>query len=89
MSPLLRLRTRQRSGVIPAHAAFIHDRSGKNCLYTQLNCYMFGRSQIWTISCVLLGAFRKIAKCDNQFRNVCLSVRMQQLDSHWNDFQEI
>jgi hypothetical protein len=31
----------------------------------------------------------KIAKSDYFLRNVCLSVSMQQLGSHWTDFHEI
>jgi hypothetical protein len=33
--------------------------------------------------------FRKIAQNDYQLRHVCLSVRMEQLVSHWTDFHEI
>jgi hypothetical protein len=32
---------------------------------------------------------RKIAKSDYQLRYVCLSVHMEQLDSHLTDFHEI
>ena len=36
--------------------------------------------------------FRRVCKIttgDCSFLHVCLSVRMQQLDSHWTDFREI
>jgi hypothetical protein len=42
--------------------------------------------------CLLLCSFRrvrKIAKSDYNLRYVCLSVRMEQLGSHWTDFHEI
>jgi hypothetical protein len=32
---------------------------------------------------------RKIAKGYSYIRHVCLSVRMEQLGSHWTDFHEI
>jgi hypothetical protein len=32
---------------------------------------------------------RKIAENDCSLRHVCVSVRMEQLGSHWTDFQEI
>ena len=32
---------------------------------------------------------RKISKRDNQLRHVCLSIRLEQLGSHWTDFREI
>jgi hypothetical protein len=32
---------------------------------------------------------RKIAKSDYQLRHVCLFVRMQQIGSHWTDFNDI
>jgi hypothetical protein len=32
---------------------------------------------------------RKIAKSDCYLRRVCLSVRIEQLGSHWTDFHEI
>jgi len=32
---------------------------------------------------------REIAKSDDQFRHVCLSVGMEQLGSYWTDFHEI
>jgi hypothetical protein len=32
---------------------------------------------------------REIAKGDYQLRHFCLSVRMEQLGSHWTDFHEI
>ena len=34
-------------------------------------------------------AIPKIANCDYYIRNVCLSVRMEQLGSQWTDFNEI
>ena len=32
--------------------------------------------------------FRKISKSDYYLRHVCLSVRIEQLNSHWTDFHE-
>jgi hypothetical protein len=36
-----------------------------------------------------LGAFRKIAKSDFEFRHVGPPVHMEQLGSHWTDFHKI
>jgi hypothetical protein len=36
-----------------------------------------------------LDAFRKIVKSDCYLHHVCLSVRMEQLDSRWTDFHNI
>jgi hypothetical protein len=35
-----------------------------------------------------LGAFPKVRKSTISFMSVCLSVRMEQLGSHWTDFDE-
>jgi len=37
---------------------------------------------------VLVGAFAKFRK-STMFRNVCLSVHMEQLSSHWTNFNEV
>jgi hypothetical protein len=37
----------------------------------------------------LLGAFTKFAKSNDYLRHVRLSVRVEQLVSHWTDFHEI
>jgi hypothetical protein len=37
----------------------------------------------------VLGRFRKISKKDSFVMSVHLSVRVQQLHSHWTDFHEI
>jgi hypothetical protein len=37
---------------------------------------------------MFLGAFRKIAKSDYLLRHARLSVRIEQLGSHWTDFDK-
>jgi len=40
--------------------------------------------------CVCLGAFAKLLKAANSFvMSIRLTVRMEQLGSHWTDFHEI
>jgi len=41
------------------------------------------------LSLVLLGALAKLRKETVRFMSVRLSVRMEQLGSHWTDFYEI
>ena len=36
-----------------------------------------------------LHAFAKLQKSDYWLRHMCLSVRMEQIDSHWMDFHDI
>jgi hypothetical protein len=39
---------------------------------------------------IFLGAFAKLPKATISFlKSLCLSVRMEQLGSHWTDFHEI
>jgi hypothetical protein len=39
---------------------------------------------------LILGAFAKLRKATISFvMSVCLSVRVEQFDSHWTDFSEI
>jgi len=36
-----------------------------------------------------IGLMRRIAKSEDWLRRACLSVRQEQLGSHWTDFHEI
>jgi type I site-specific restriction-modification system R (restriction) subunit len=50
---------------------------------------VFGKKQRGNIVS-FLGAFAKLRKATNSFAmSASLSIRMEQLDSHWTDFHEI
>ena len=46
-------------------------------------------SGVLIIDPAVFKCFRKMQKSDYQLRHVRLSVRMEQLGSHWPDFHEI
>jgi hypothetical protein len=46
------------------------------------------RAALGTAGISILGAFAKLRKATFSFV-ICLSVRMEQLGSHWTDFHEI
>ena len=48
-----------------------------------------GMRRSWSDTDVIVRRVRKIAESDYSLRNVCPSVHMEQLGSHWTYFHEI
>jgi hypothetical protein len=57
-------------------------------MFVSLRDLIVSKLTTWRFVCVF-SCVREISKSDSQLCHVCLSVRMEQLGSHWTDFHEI